>query len=310
MRTLRLVARRLLARPVGLALRLSARKTGLVLVYHAIAERQGDPARELVPPHSLEAFERQLRLLTARYRVVPASELLQAIESRRRGRRIPVAVTFDDDLASHAELAAPVLRRLAVPATFFLTGATLDEPRAFWWQKLQAACDLGLDVARPGADIHARAAAIEALPPEERERLAADLPAAVHGAVEWGNLSRRQLGELAGDGLEVGFHTLRHDRMPDLDDDELARALRDGRGELEAAAGQGLDAIAYPHGKADERVGDAARAAGFRLGFTGRYEAVSPAADPLLLGRVEPTFGPAADFAAPLVGVLLRGAQP
>jgi hypothetical protein len=66
MRTLRLVARRLLARPLGLALRLSARRTGLVLVYHALAERQGDPARELVPPQSLEAFERQLRLVKSR----------------------------------------------------------------------------------------------------------------------------------------------------------------------------------------------------------------------------------------------------
>jgi peptidoglycan/xylan/chitin deacetylase (PgdA/CDA1 family) len=302
MRTLRLVARRLLARPLGLALRLSARRTGLVLVYHALAERQGDPARELVPPQSLEAFERQLRLVKSRYRVVAATELLHAIGSRRRGQRIPVAVTFDDDLASHAELAAPMLRRLDVPATFFLTGASLDAPTSFWWERLQAAADRGDDLGEGG--VHARAAAFEAMPPAERARVTADLPAEAAARP----LDRTAVRELADAGFAIGFHTLRHDRLTDLEDAALERALRDGREELEAVAGP-VTAIAYPHGKADERVARAAGAVGFALGFTGRYEPVLDVSDPLLLGRVEPVVGPVADFAAQIAGALRRVPQ-
>ena len=41
---------------------------------------------------------------------------------------------------------------------------------------------------------------------------------------------------LADAGFEVGFHTLRHDPLPQLDDEALRRAMVDGRAELEGAA--------------------------------------------------------------------------
>ena len=45
--------------------------------------------------------------LATLYELVPASHLHRAMLARRRGRPIPIAVTFDDDLASHLEVAAP-----------------------------------------------------------------------------------------------------------------------------------------------------------------------------------------------------------
>src|SRR5262245_17390140 len=117
-----------LAVVLALLLRLSARRAGVVLVYHALAERTGDPERDLVPAHSVAQVEAQLRHLLRRYELVRLEELPAAVAARRRGRRFPISVSFDDDLESHAHLAAPLLRRLGVPATFFLTGATLEGP--------------------------------------------------------------------------------------------------------------------------------------------------------------------------------------
>ena len=71
-------------------------------------------------------------------------------------------------------------------------------------------------------------------------------------------------------------------------------------------AGHPLGAIAYPHGKADARVAEAAKAAGFDLGVTGRYEPVVPSTDPLLLGRIEPTYASDAHFVSQLARLLLR----
>ena len=70
--------------------------------------------------------------------------------------------------------------------------------------------------------------------------------------------------ELARAGFEIGFHTRDHRPLPELTDDELARALVDGRAALEEAAGRRLRVLAYPHGSADERVAAAARSAGHR----------------------------------------------
>ena len=300
MRALRNVLRRGAARALGFALRLSGRRAGLVLVYHDLAERTGNPARELVPPHSVSLFEAQIRHVISRYRVVPAVRLQSAASERMRGRRFPVAITFDDDLVSHLRLAAPVLRHLGVSATFFLTGASLERPSPFWWQRLQAAVDRGLDTGEEG--IHELASRLEGMRADERAAVVAPLE---EGVPEPG-LRGAEVRALAEGGFDVGFHTLRHECLTHLDDGALREALVDGRAALEAASGRTLDAVAYPHGKADERVARAARSAGFQVGFTGRYEPVEPSTSPLLLGRIEPTFGELTDFAVQLVGALRK----
>ena len=48
-----------------------------------------------------------------------------------------------------------------------------------------------------------------------------------------------------------------------------------------------------------------ARMAGFAAGFTGRHASVRPYSDPLLLGRVEPSFDSAADLEPQLARALV-----
>lgn len=287
-------------------LRLSPRRVGLVLVYHRLADAPGDPGRELVPAHASVRFEAQLRHLAACYRIVPLEGLQRAIAARKPGRRFPVAITFDDDLASHVHVAAPMLERSRAPATFFLCGATLGGPRAFWWQRLEHALAEGVRLPVPGADAHEVAAQIEAMTPEQRSEIEGLLSASSIPWPEEPGLRAEDVRALVDAGFSIGFHTLRHDRLTGLGEVSLANALDEGRALLEEAAGVPLTAIAYPHGEADERVAHAARAAGFVLGVTGRYQAVAPESDPLLLGRLEPTFATDTYFAAQLARALLR----
>lgn len=294
--------------------RLSARQIGLVLVYHRVGETD-DRSTEISRAVDVETFEQHLRHLRSRYRVVPVSAILAAVTARRRGGRIPVALTFDDDLTSHAERAAPLLRRYGLPAAFFVCGASLSAPHAFWWEDLQRGLDEGLlgeelpYVARslvaaararePGAAT-ALAAAVEELTPERRQAVAESLRALVGAPPPDAGLRAPQVRALADAGFDVGFHTLRHDRLPDLDGDALAAAMCDGRNRLGGVVGQALRLIAYPHGRADERVAAAARAAGFGLGLAGGERAVLPDDDPLLVPRVEPRASAAGAFAVVL----------
>ncbi len=132
--------RQLRAAALRWRLRASPARVAGALVYHGTFATPPH-GEQVVPAITAAALERHLRHLRRSYRLVTASQLHGAMLARRRGGRIPIAVTFDDDLASHGELAAPLLRRLGCPATFFLTGAG----HAFWWQRLQAAADRGLD---------------------------------------------------------------------------------------------------------------------------------------------------------------------
>jgi peptidoglycan/xylan/chitin deacetylase (PgdA/CDA1 family) len=316
-RVVRPVAR-IVGVPVGvgfmLLLRLTGRKAGVALMYHSVDRRAGDPARELVPPHEARLFESQLRHVVRHYDVVRADQLLEAVAARRRGQRFPVAITFDDDLASHVLIAAPVLRRLGVTATFFLSGASLDRPFSFHFERLQRAWDAGvqdLPIVVAGTPVaptslHALGVAMVEMSPADRDRAAERLLAEAGRDPEDAGLRREQVRELVASGMTVGFHTYRHDPLTGLTDDELEAAMRRGRDELAEATGAPVDLIGYPHGRADERVAEAARAAGYRFGYCTRRLPVTPASNPWLLGRFGPSLRSAGALALELAFTLVK----
>jgi len=272
----------------------------------------GDP-NELVPAMASSVFEGQVRHLKRHYRVVPASEFLAAVEERRRGERYPVALTFDDDLRCHVAVVLPILERYGVGATFFLTGASLERPRSFWWERLERALELGVPnlaelVGMRGAGARPNArelgAFIRQLDSEARAAVDARLVEVAGADPLDAGLRVADVRRLVEAGMEIGFHRLRHDNLLLLPEDALAGAMEEGRRALERAAGMPLEIICYPHGYVDERVANAARAARFVAGFT-TDDGPAPGGDPLRTGRLGPPLNPGV-FAAKLVAVLVR----
>jgi peptidoglycan/xylan/chitin deacetylase (PgdA/CDA1 family) len=288
-------------------------------VYHRVGSPGGDERHKLVPALDRSLFEAHLHHLRSTYCVVPPSRLFDAAHERRPGERFPVALTFDDDLSSHAEVVTPALLQAGVPAAFFLCGAWDDTPNVFWWQDLQSivderrlpvelsACpDLDLSSAArglPGA-IHDVAERIERLAPEARDAVAAELRALADG--EPGGLSASDARGIIAAGFEIGFHTRRHYLLSTLDDSALRSTMRDGRERLEDLAGRRLTMVAYPHGKADGRIAAAARAEGYERGFTAWPFPVGPATDPLLIGRLEAPPVPASELGRLIEQILAR----
>jgi peptidoglycan/xylan/chitin deacetylase (PgdA/CDA1 family) len=257
-------------------------------------------------------FAAEVRHLCSHFRVVAASELLGATRERRRGEPFPVAITFDDDLPTHVEVVVPMLVSAGATATFFLSGASLHRPYRFWWERLQSAVDQRLDLASlsigepRSATIHELGRTIEALPPSARRKVEDELERIVGPDPPDAGMRAEQVERLNATGVEIGFHTRRHDLLPLLDDDGLARALEEGRGELAALVGRPLTSVAYPHGRADVRVATAARGAGFEAGFTGQPEVVTDEADPFLLGRLSPSYGSLGEFAFRIAWAIWR----
>jgi peptidoglycan/xylan/chitin deacetylase (PgdA/CDA1 family) len=205
-----------------------------------------------------------------------------------------------------------LLKRSSLPGTFFLNGAFgSDATSVFWWDGLQRAVDRqapGLDALpgvepadvtaalerRPGA-IRRLAAAIEQAEPARRAAIAESLR--THGRPDL----KRAFGvedvrSLAADGFEIGFHTRMHELLPRLDDEEVRRALTEGRDELADEAGRPITILAYPHGKTDDRISAAAREAGYKLAYGGSGRALGADDDEVSLPRWEPPFTGGAEF--------------
>ncbi len=311
----RKLARLATAWAYGIASRATSARVGLVLLYHDLADVEGDPVRELNAAIAADAFASHLRHLRRRYRVVPASQIVSAVSARRRWQRLPVAITFDDDLPSHLSHAAPALKREGLPATIFLSGAGLTGSFSFWWQLLQRAWDERLIDAslleswNIGGDVGSSrdaARGIQQMSTADRVAVAAELRARIGPRNDV--LSRDEIRELAAGGFELGFHTLAHDDLTLLDADALDRALRDGVSELERVVGA-LSMLSYPHGSADGRVAAAARAAGFTLAFVVNGAPVKADDDPHLLGRRYPARGTNGEFALDIARLLLGASR-
>ncbi len=265
--------------------------------------------------------------VAARFNVLPLGE---AIDRLRRGA-LParaVCVTFDDGYADNCEVALPILTRLAVPATFFVTTGCLDGGRM--WndtviESVRRAQGPRLDLGAAGLGTHgietmeARRETVGKLLgaikylDRARRLEAVQAVASAAGAALPDNLmmSRAQVRRLRSAGMEIGGHTITHPILARIDAAEAEREIAGGKAELEAILGEKVELFAYPNGKPiEDYTADhvaIARRVGFRAAVTTSWGAGRRDADPFQLPRFTPWDRTPIKFA---VRLLLNARQP
>jgi peptidoglycan/xylan/chitin deacetylase (PgdA/CDA1 family) len=111
-----------------------------VLTFHGLSADGHDPELLGHADHpSVAMFTEVCEHLAKNYHVISSSDVVRA---RRQGKRLPdraVVITFDDGYESNALLAWPVLKRLRIPATIFLTTGFIDGTVLPWFVRLEMA---------------------------------------------------------------------------------------------------------------------------------------------------------------------------
>jgi len=98
-----------------------------IIMYHGISDG-GVPA---------SLFERQLRFFKRHFDVFWASELPSLLSGDIVPNRPPVVLTFDDGLRNNATVAAPLLEKYDIKATFYLVSDLLSGGRMMWNHELR-----------------------------------------------------------------------------------------------------------------------------------------------------------------------------
>src|SRR6267142_6495562 len=93
-----------------------------VLIFHR-ALREADALRPDEP--TAAEFEARMRWVAANFDVLALSQAIEAVAADRLPKRA-LAITFDDGYADNYDLATPILRRVGLPATFFIASGYLD----------------------------------------------------------------------------------------------------------------------------------------------------------------------------------------
>jgi peptidoglycan/xylan/chitin deacetylase (PgdA/CDA1 family) len=291
----------------------------VVLTYHRIAERGADKFYDPVISASPQSFRAQVMWLKKRMRILTLIELDDRIRAGGSWNEPTALVTFDDGYRDNFDVAAPILKELDIPATFFIPTEFLESPKLPWWDhvafviKQTSGRRLLLkrnprDEMSPidvKLDSKSREAAVMTIIRAILDETIADLPwflehltLQAEVTVEAKSLGRdlfmswdqvRQLADTGG-CLTVGSHSHSHHDLTKLDAPSQQRELVFSKQLLEKRLGREITAIAYPFGwpgTYTHATRTLAGEAGYRLAFTSRIGVNHPGTlDPLEMNRL------------------------
>ena len=287
-----------------------------IVTYHSIQEVGPDyPFDVGVVDATAKRFDRQMAYI-ARYFTSITTEELRAAHAGAPLPGNPIVITFDDGYRNNLYVAAPILKRHGLRATFFIATSFITERRLFWWDRISYVVktssrerlalryprELDLDLrADRTASIHLLLKIVKDTHSLDVERFLDELTIAA--GVPWDRALERAMADellltwddvraLRAAGMDVQSHTSTHRVLNRLASDEARRELVDSRVTLEHELGVPVHAVSYPCGysiEGEQRLCADVLAAGYELGFSseGQISTVSDGhARPLHLRRL------------------------
>ena len=224
----------------------------------------------------VQDFERQLLELKARFQLMTFGDLATILAS---GRPVPpyvAVITVDDGYADFYEYAFPVLRKVGVPASLYVTTGFVDRELWLWPDQLEYVlknseerslkCQISghhFDLLLQSAAERKQAwskfvpvllsmpndemrAAIEMLSARLRVSLTSEQPAE-YAAANW-----EQLKELSDAGIEIGPHTRTHPSLTRIPEAQLHEEIAGSKQRVEQMLGISCRTFCYPNGTPDD----------------------------------------------------------
>lgn len=241
-----------------------------IVTYHGV-DTVDDPVvnydRLQVDP---DLFRQHVEALASRYRVSALGTLLASVKQGDPWPEHALAITFDDGYRNNHAVAAPILRQLGVPATFFVTHDYLSGRDYPWWYQLRAAiANTHLpEVESPGGDtrlslrtVGERISAalrwerdLVCRPLTERRPRLAALLAMLREVPQrpYPMMTVVEARRLGAEGFELGTHTMQHISCRY---DPPGLVLQDVEASMHALVALGVQrppVLAYPYGHVPE----------------------------------------------------------
>ncbi len=111
----------------------------VILRYHSVKDDPGahDDFISSGIIHSTDIFTAQMEMVARQYQPLSLDEVPGILAGRKTFPKNAVVVTFDDGYADNEEIVAPILSRVGIPGTFFLTVDHIGQGIGPWYVRLR-----------------------------------------------------------------------------------------------------------------------------------------------------------------------------
>lgn len=242
----------------GLSTLAARRSRGMcILMYHTVGRAQA------------EEFEKQLVYLAERFPVVPLRTIVEKVSEPARRMAGEIALTFDDGSRTHHTVVYPILKRLNLPATFFVCPRLIESGRWLWNHEVRArlrgapaarVAEMSRVLGSPGETVEEVIAWMKILPLEMRlaaeEKIRTASPQfkpTEKDREDFDLMTWEEIASLDPYLITIGSHTISHPILTGLNEQEIQVEVRESRTQLEKRLGRPVEYFCYPNGCYDER---------------------------------------------------------
>lgn len=272
--------------PLNILLRPQGRHKLFVLAYHRIGEVQPDyPFNRTIHSATPEQFEQQLAFVRNHFNVVTFRELGRLLEQPGGIQENTLVITFDDGYKDNLTVAAPLLKRYGLPATFYVTTDNIDTGDLLWFDLLHYFIrhlpvgqyrlgEQAMVFDRTGQDVQDCAWVgryLRQVPDADRLRILEQLRAWATGPApetcrdQAGIMTWADVKALADMDFEIGSHSCSHPHLYRLDRAAQLQQLQASKAAIERVIGREVVSFSYPTGGFDAVTVECVREAGYRF---------------------------------------------
>ena len=258
-----------------------------ILIYHRV-NNDRDPFFPALPT---DIFARQMEYLVSYFNICSLESAIERIKHRDVLDNT-VVVTFDDGYADNYVNAFPILKRLSIPATIFLTTDVIGTGKVLWHDRVFSAFrnthmnfleGIGQNfTGYPLKTIEEKLIAqwhtlrfLRSLNNQERRfwinRLVDQLKVEDRKEIPYIMLTWDEVRIMYHSGMLFGSHTITHPILSRLSSDEAIVEIHGSKKIIEENLGKSIKTFAYPNGKLsdfNETTKDILKESGYTCGLT------------------------------------------
>lgn len=301
--------------------------SAIILFYHRFTK---DKTQELPPKLDTKMFDKQLKHLKKWYHIISLDKLSYNLKTSRDFLQPYVVITIDDGFKDNYDFAFPILKRLDIPASVYLTTGFIGTNRSPWIDEIAYALQnssitkFQFDRLFPGEvfkmsnyqekfrlwnRIYEKMLYLEH---NTKEEILAELldklkTTTMHN--DRAMLDWYEVTEMSKNQVSFGAHSVSHPTLSRMNPDEAMFEIRESRRVIQEKLGTEVRHFAIPNGKDEdftEELCEFCKSEGFDSVVTTNHGVVTEDTDPYALPRVSPS-EPIYVFAAEIARLFIFG---